>query len=196
MLRQLKTQSDAKGLRWIGATVVAGELNHSVGIFAYADFASLARGADAMHSAWKILPEAARPQLKSHVYQLTPEQSYNDGHVLWKEAGAFVLYFTELASGAYDDYAEQQKIAASYLAKAHVQDEEWVGFSMRFGHGAPGYVFVTPLRSVAELDSIASHGDVLPPEVDKARSAVLLRAIKSDAFLLVRVRAEISQFGE
>ena len=135
-------------------------------------------------------------QSRQRVYEFTPDQSYNDGYVKWAEAQAFVLTFHDLTAGGYDEYVEQQHIASEYLKKAQIPDEEWLGFSQHCGAGAPiSYVYVTPLRSLAMIDSAIPHDNPLPPEVDRARDAVLLKSVASMSITLVTLRPDLSCSG-
>jgi hypothetical protein len=191
LLLKLKTQQNAGDLRWIGGTVIAGDLNRTVAIFKHPNYASLEQSNQAVHTAWESLPAAQRPALQSQVYEFTPEQTYNDGHVPWSEARAFVLYSVLLNAGGYDDYAEHQHIAAEYVAKAKIENEEWLGFSQHFGSHDPAYILVTPMRSISDLDIVVDHSNVLPGWVDRLRATVLQKAIMSSSTTLVVVRPEL-----
>lgn len=191
LLLKLKAQHSAD-LHWIGATVIAGDLNRTVAIFQHANYASVQQSSQAMHAAWESLAPAQRPVLQSHVYAFTPDQSYNDGHVSWADARAFVLLSVSLSTGGYDDYAEQQQVASEYLVKAKIQNEEWLGFSQHYGPEYPAYLFVTPLRSVSDLDITENHGPILPEWVDRGRDTVLLKSVKSNSVDLLLVDRQLS----
>src|SRR5579863_4115245 len=63
LLRGLKHLREADGLRWIGATVVVGDLNRTVAIFEQDNYAALPAVEAALHAAWQALPEGQRPSL-------------------------------------------------------------------------------------------------------------------------------------
>jgi hypothetical protein len=193
LLLKLKTQQGSGDLRWIGATVIAGDLNHTVAIFEHNNYASVQQSNEAVHAAWENVPAGQRPTLQSRVYEFTPEQTYNDGHVRWSEARAFVLFSVQLNAGGYDEYVEQQHIASEYLTKAKIQNEEWLGYDQHYGPEAPAYVYVTPLRSLSDLDITEAHGPVLPEWVDRGRDIVLLKAVASSSGSLIVVRPELSR---
>jgi hypothetical protein len=191
LLLKLKTQRTSD-LRWIGATVIAGDLNHTVAIFKHTNYASVQQSNQAVHTAWESLPTGQRPTLQSCVYEFTPEQAYNDGHVLWSEARAFVLLSVLLNGGGYGEYVEQQHVASEYLTKAKIQNEEWLGYSLHYGPNHPAYVFVTPLRSLSDLDITEAHGPILPDWVDRGRDLVLQKAVAASSISIVLVRPELS----
>src|ERR1700736_5293195 len=60
LLLKLKTQRTGD-LRWIGATVIAGDLNHTVAIFKHTNYASVQQSNQAVHTAWESLPTGQRP---------------------------------------------------------------------------------------------------------------------------------------
>jgi hypothetical protein len=192
LLRNLKAQQNSGELRWIGTTVIAGDLNHTVAIFEHTNYASLQQSNQAVHAAWESLPAGQRPTLQSRVYNFSPEQSYNDGHVPWSQARAFKLASVQLNVGGYDEYVEQQRVASEYLAKARIQNEEWLGYDQQYGPQYPAYMFVTPLRSLSDLGITEAHGPILPEWVDRARSVVLLKSVSTNSISLILVRAELS----
>jgi hypothetical protein len=196
ILQLVKTHSN--GLRWIAATITAGEdLNHTVAIFEHDDYASLQKSSEAIHAAWMGLPAMSRrPKLQSRVFQFASKQSYNDGLVLWKDAHAFTMYTVRLRTGATDEYSDQQRIAAEYLTKAKIPDEEWLGFAARYSPEVPAYLFLTPLRALDDLDKSVLHGDVLPEEVDRARGVALLKAVQSSSLSLLLIRPDLSSAGQ
>jgi hypothetical protein len=191
VLLRMKSQP-ASDLHWIGAEVIAGDLNHAVAIFPHENYASLQQSRTAIHSAWESLPPSQRPKLVSRVYEFTPDQAYNDGHVRWSEAHAFGLLFVQLSAGEYDEYVYQQHLASEYLVKAQIHNEEWLGYDLHYGPESPAYLFVTPLRSIADLDISEPHGPILPELVDRARSQVLLKAVKNNSVSLIQVQPELS----
>jgi hypothetical protein len=191
-LTALRTAPAASGLRWIGTTALTGMIGQPLAIFEYSDLESLRRATEVRALAMQAMPAEARPRLRSRVYELAPAQTFNDGLVPWGAAHAWVLYTVHLTAGGTDDYEVQQHIAAGYLRRAHVTDEEWIGFHMRYGSDLPGYVFVTPLRSVADLDAAVSHSDVLPPDVDRKRDIILREAIVNSDITLLVTRPELS----
>ena len=99
----------------------------------------------------------------------------------------------QLNAGGYDEYVEQQHIASEYLTKARIQNEEWLGYDQHYGPQSPAYVFVTPLRSLSDLDITEAHGPVLPEWVDRERDIVLLKAVASSSGSLIVVRPELSR---
>jgi hypothetical protein len=191
LLTALRTDASARELHWIAGSTLSGTVDQVMAIFEYPDFASLERGHEVRQAVWHRLPAAVRPRLESQIWQLSPDQTFGDGLVPWSSARAMTILAVSVSNGGYDEYAEQQQLAAQLLAKAHVTDEEWLGYSLRFGPGAPAFIFVAPLRSIAALDSAASHGDVLPPVVDRARDAALRESVLSSSTTLLTLRPEL-----
>ena len=193
VLIKLKSQSNHGDLRWLGGTFVTGDANRAIAIFEHSNYASLQQSHQALHTAWESLPGGQRPVLQVSVYDFTPEQTYNDGHVPWWEARAFGLYSVHLNTGGYDDYVEQQHIAVEYLLKAKIKNEEWLGYTQHYGPQSPGYIYVTPLRSTSDLDITEDRPQIFPAWVDRGRDAVLLKAVASSSIDLVLVRPELSK---
>jgi hypothetical protein len=190
-LTALRGASETRELHWIAAAPLTGTLNQTMALFEYSDLASVKRANDVRQLVWKNLPAASRPRLHSRIWQLSPDQSFGDGLVPWSAAAALTLLVVNTSVGGFDEYAEQQQLAAQLLAKAHVTNEEWLGYSLRFGPDHPAFMFITPFRSVAAIDSAVFHGEVLPPPVDRARSAVLRESVTGSAWTLMAIRPEL-----
>lgn len=192
LLTALRVSADARDLHWIAASTQSGSLNQTIAIFMYTDMSSVQRAHDVTQAVRQALPERTRPRLHSRIFQRAPDQSFGDGLVPWSKATTFSLYSVSVAPGGDDVYGEQQQLAAQLLTKAHVTDEEWLGYTLRYGPDEPTFLFITPLRSIASLDSTVSHADVLPPPVDRARSAALRESVLGSSSTLVVVRPELS----
>lgn len=191
LLAALRASATARDLHWIATSTLTGTLNQTIAIFKYTDLASVQRAHDVTQGVWQALPERTRPRLHSRVFELAPDQTFGDGLVPWSKATAFSLYSVSVSSGGYGEYADQQQLAAQLLTKAHVTDEEWLGYTVRYGPETPVFIFITPLRSVASLDSSVSHADVLPPPVDRARDVALRESVLGSSQTLVVVRSEL-----
>jgi hypothetical protein len=195
LLTALRANANARDLHWIAASTMTGTLNQTIAIFTYPNVSSVRQAHDVTQAVWQALPERARPRLHSRVFQQAPEQSFGDGLVPWSQATAFSLYSVSVSSGGYDEYGEQQQLAAQLLTKAHVTDEEWLGYTLRYGPDEPAFMFITPLRSIASLDSTVSHADVLPPPVDRARDVALRETVVGSSSTLIVVRPELSSIN-
>jgi hypothetical protein len=191
LLTAMRAAGPTRELHWIAATPLSGRLNQTIALFEYNDLASVQRGHDIRQAIWHGLPAASRPRLRSQIWQLAPDQSFGDGLTPWSAAKALTLYYVNTSSGGYDEYAEQQQLAAQLLTKANVKDEEWLGYSLRFGTDFPAFVFIDPIKSIASLDSAPSHADVLPPPVDRNRDAVLRESIVGSTMTVVVIRPEL-----
>ncbi len=192
ILARLKAQPNRGDLRWVGGVFVTGDLNRAIAIFEHSDYASLNQSSQALHAAWESLPAGQRPVLQSNIYDFTPEQTYNDGHVPWWQARAFGLYTERLNWGAYDEYVEHTHLAADYLAKAKIHNEEWLGYSQHYGPQSPTYLYVTPLRSTSDLDLTEERGQIFPVGWIAGRVAMLLKAVASSSTDLIIVRPDLS----
>jgi hypothetical protein len=192
LLTALRGTPRARDLRWIAASTASGALNQTVAFFEYADLASAQRGQDIRHAVWQGLPAAIRPRLYARLWQFAPDQSFGNGLVPWSNAGALTILSVKTSMGGNDDYADQQQLAAQLLTKAHVTDEEWLGYRLRYGADYPAFMFVALFHSVAALDSAVFHGEVLPPVVDREREAALRQDVVGASWTLFVIRPELS----
>lgn len=184
------------GVQWTAGNIITGNRGQAA-LFELPNYAAAERLDRRLRSDWLALPAQQRPALQCRIYEYAPQQSYNNGHVPWREARAFSLYLVELNAGGTDDYREQQRLAAEYLAKAGVREEEWLGYALRFGTQTPANLFVTPMRGIEDLDlPPEQHGQVLPDEVDRERSKVLLRAIHAASLDIMVLRPDLSSMQE
>ena len=91
--------------------------------------------------------------------------------------------------GTTDAYVAEQRLAADLLRKAQIKDEEFVAYAREFGGDTPAFMFLTPMRSLADLDIDlrAAHDNLFTPEQDQHRAAGLREAVRSNESMLLVV---------
>jgi hypothetical protein len=192
VLSRMKGQRP-QGLRWIGAQAVAGELGKTVAMFLLDRYGDTIGVIEKINATSKSFPEAQRPILRSTIYELDGEASFDGSKIPWNEATAFAFNHVLLRRGTPDAYREQQVIAAQLLTRAKVNDEVWIGYQLRFGAQTPAYLFVTPMRGIGDLDvDMSGRQQLFTPEQDRARVDALRLSVISDMHEILTVRKEIS----
>jgi len=187
-------QHSKEDAHWIATKMIAGELAQSMMIVFHDNYQDISKTNRVIRAEWERLPASSRPNLQSRVFEVREDVSYNSSHIPWGRATAYSLSLVKLRRGGTDEYTEQQKLAAQLLTAAHVQEEEWIGYQAQFGEGVPAFLFVTPMRSVADLDIDLSgvHGNLFTPEQDRKRSEVLREAVVGNTAYLVEVEPALS----
>jgi hypothetical protein len=192
VLRKLKSERSPQS-RWIATEVVAGNMRKAVALFPLSKFAEASDVLERIETAVRTLPQDQQPNLHSTMYQLDTDASFDGSEIPWNQATAFAVNYVTLRRGTPDVYRDQQVLAARLLSRAKVNDEVWIGYALRFGEQSPGYLFVSPLRSLEDLDvDMSGRGSLFTPEQDKTRAEALRLSVISDRQKILRVQKELS----
>jgi hypothetical protein len=179
--------------RWLSGHVILGDANRSLTIF------PLERYGDASALLLALMPQTGRrvatSVFRAELYELDADASFDGRSVSWRDATAFALSEVLLRRGATGAYRDQQVLAARLLRGAGVSDETWVGYERRFGGQAPAYLFVTPLRSLGDLDiDMSGRPALFTPEQLRGRAEALRTSVISDSQLILAIDRDRSHW--
>jgi hypothetical protein len=167
------------GFRWIACRTVAGDMHRSVLFVPLANHAAL----DAMTRGINDFSS-----VRTLLFALSESLSYNTSHIPLSRATAYSVSLAYVRRGTTDGYVAEQKLAADLLRRSAVQDEEFIAYTLEFGGEPPAFLFLTPLRSLADLDIDLSgqHENLFTPEQDRHRADVLKDSVRlNESMLLV-----------
>jgi hypothetical protein len=176
----VRTALRDSGLSWIGCRTVAGQTDRAVTFAFFRDHAQIASLKPVLN---------AIPNVRSFIFAFSSAMSYNAERIPFSEAKAFGVSLWYVRRGTTDAYVAEQKLAADLLRKAAIKDEEFVAYSLEFGGEVPAFLFLTPMRSLGDLDVdlSAAHENLFTEEQDRHRAAVLERAVRSNESMLLVV---------
>jgi hypothetical protein len=190
-----RLKRDVPSLNWIGGTVSVGNTGRPMAMFPVDRYADAATVLQQVNAAVKAVAKEMRPELQSALYELDREASFDGSRIPWREATALGFSNVLLRRGATETYREQQVLAAQLLTEANITDEVWIGYQVRFGAQAPAYLFVSPMRSVADLDvDMSGRPRLFTPDQLRARRDALQLSVISDTQWILDIDSALSKW--
>lgn len=191
-----KLQADAQSnsrLVWVAGSIITGD-QKIVLLSLHSEYKHLEDWHRFLNKARFSSPQV-RITLQTTVFELNTALSYNSNRISFGKAQAYSLSMMFLRRGTADDYVAEQRLAVELLNKAKIADESFISYRMAYGNNVPGYLFVAPMNSLADLDIdlSAAHQNLFSPEQDKRRYEVLKEAVVSNFNNLLVVHPELSR---
>ncbi len=191
---------------WIAAKPITGNSNQTVFLnFAdtYAEIeqtmTSFYKAADATFKSAEFTTAVADSQASVHgiVAKLREDLSYRPEKLDIANTRTWEISIVRLNPGTETDFAEMEKESIELHKRGNI-DEHWVTYEVKYGTQAPAFIFVTGLRSLADLDADlkAAHNAVFTPTIRRRFSETDRTAVVYEKSTLLTVRPEISRPAE
>ena len=181
----VRTALRGAGIHWLSCRTIGGDMDKLVTIAFVRDHAQLAT----------LKPV---PGVRSAIYRYSRTMSYNVERLGLSKASAIGASIQYVRRGTTDAYVAEQTLAADLLRKAQVKEEEFIAYALEFGGETPAFLFLTPMRSLADIDIdlSAAHENLFTPEQDQHRAAVLKESVRVNESMLLAVDRDASNSGE
>ncbi len=190
---------------WIAARPITGNGNQTVFLNFYNDYASLERGMATVGKALQASMQNAdfnrsvaesQQSTRSTIARLREDLSYNLDKFDISSARSWEVSFVEVRPGHGMDFSELEREAVELHKRGNI-DETWAAYEVEYGPST-GIIYVTPLRSLADLDRDlkAAHEAVFTPAVRRRFSGVIRDAVDHEKSEILAVRPEISRPSE
>ncbi len=204
-VRQAATAGNAN-YNWIAARPITGNGNQTVFLnFAdsYAQIeqttTSFYKAADATFKSVEFNTAVADSQASAEgiVASLREDLSYRPEKLDIAHARTWEVSIVRLKPGTEMDFAEMEKESIELHKRGNI-DEHWVAYEVKYGTQAPAFIFVTALRSLADLDADRkeAHKAVFTPAIRRRFSETARTSITYEKSTLLNVRPEISRPSE
>ncbi|HXE89878.1 MAG TPA: hypothetical protein VNK82_02845 [Terriglobales bacterium] len=187
---------------WIAARPFTGDANQIMFLTFADNFAEVERSEESFNKAamatfqsadfTRSIAESERSG-KNIVAKLREDLSYNLGRFDVANARHWEVSFVEVRPGYGMDFSEMEREAIDLHKRANI-DEVWAAYEVEYG-GTPGILFLTPLRSLADLDRDLKkeHEAVFTPAIRRRFSAVAREGIAQEKSQIISVRPDLSR---
>ena len=187
---------------WIAAKPITGNSNQAVFLNFYNDYASLERGMGTIGKALQASMQNAeftrnvtesQQSTRSTIARLREDLSYNLDKFDIANARSWEVSFVEVRPGHGMDFSELERESVDLHKRGNI-DETWAAYEVEYGP-SNGIIYLTPLRSLADLDRDlkAAHEAVFTPAVRRRFSGVFRDAVDHEKSEILAVRPEISR---
>ncbi len=200
-VRQATTTGSAN-FHWIAARPFTGDTNQTMFLTFAENFADVERSEESFHKAAmatftsaefnRSIAESQRSG-KNIVAKLREDLSYNLGKFDIANARHWQVSFVEIKPGYGMEFSELERESVALHKQANI-DEVWAAYEVEYG-GTPGILFLTPLRSLADLDRDLKkeHEAVFTQAIRRRFSGVAREAIGHEKSQIISVRPELSR---
>ncbi|HSA92352.1 MAG TPA: hypothetical protein VLE48_05020 [Terriglobales bacterium] len=200
-VRQAVNAGNAE-FHWIAARPFTGDSNQTVFLTFANSFAEVERSEESFNKTAmatfqsaefnRSIAESERSG-KNIVAKLREDLSYNLGKFDLANARHWEVSFVEVRPGYGMDFTDLERESIDMHKRANI-DETWAAYEVEYG-GTPGILFLTPLRSLADLDRDLKkeHEAVFTPAVRRRYSEFARQAIDHTKSQIISVRPELSR---
>ena len=201
-VRQTVNSSNA-GLYWVAATPITGHAGTVSFVSFYENYAEVEAGGKAWEKATAPLMKDASfnrelgqsiGSSKAIIARYREDLSYRPEKLDLATATTWELGVVKIKPGTGMDFADIEKEAVELHKRGNI-DEHWVVYQVEYGASEPTFLFLTGLKSLAELDTDLkeAHKAVFTDSVRRRFSATAREVVTSETALLLAVRPDISR---
>jgi hypothetical protein len=204
MVREYKeaAASTKPDMYWLAGTNITGDEREVTFLTFHDSFASVEKSLGAFESIERAVHmkdasfdrEAAESEQASHsaLFKLRDDLSYNPTKVDPAHTTRWRVLVVGLKPGRATAFAELAKERIELYKKGNL-DEHWIAYQSM--SGPPAIVFVTALRSLADLDADQSEARkaIFTPSVQRQHDAVVQETVAYTEINYVAVRPEMSR---
>jgi len=128
------------------------------------------------------------------IAKFRPDLSYNPQKLDLANATSWELSFVRLKPGYSRDFEDLEKQAIELHQKGNI-DEHWVVYQVQYGAQTPSFIYLTALKSLADLDvdRKAAHEAVFTEAVRRQFSRVFKEAGDFEQSTILTVRPDLSR---
>ena len=128
------------------------------------------------------------------IAKFRPDLSYNPQKLDLANATSWELTMVRLKPGYSRDFEDLEKQSIELHQKANI-DEHWVVYQVQYGAQTPSFIFLTALKSLADLDMDrkAAHEAVFTESVRRQFSRVFKEGGDSEQSTILTVRPDLSR---
>lgn len=128
------------------------------------------------------------------IAKFRPDLSYNPQKLDLANATSWELTMIRLKPGYSRDFEDLEKQSIELHQKGNI-DEHWVVYQVQYGAQTPSFIFLTALKSLADLDTDrkAAHEAVFTEAVRRQFSRIFKEAGDSEQSTILTVRPDLSR---
>jgi hypothetical protein len=201
-VRQTVNSSNA-GLFWVAATPITGHAGTVSFITFHENFADVEATGKTWEKAMAPLMKDASfnrelgqsvGSSKSIIARYREDLSYRPEKFDMGTATNWELGIVKLKPGTSMDFADLEKESLELHKRGNI-DEHWVVYQVEYGSSQPTFLFLTGLKSLADLDSDLkdAHKAVFTDAVRRRFSTTAREVVTSEEGVLLAVRPDISR---
>jgi hypothetical protein len=188
---------------FVAATSVTGSQSDFVGIGMFNSYADIEKGMDTLRQAVKANLQNAdfmRESQESHVgsrvtiAKLQPDLSHGGDKLNLGSGRYWDVTMIEVKPGAEDDFEQLAKEYVDLHEKNKI-DVSWAVYQVQYGGAGSTYVYITPLRSLADLDidRSAAYKSAFTPGVSSRFNTAFRQQVTEVKSMLLAMRPDISR---
>ncbi len=204
-VRQAATAGNAN-YNWIAARPITGNTNETVFLNFADSYAQIEQSMGSFNKAAEATFKSAeftrgvadsQASVNGIVASLREDLSYRPDKLDIAHARTWEVSFVRLKPGTEMDFADMEKESIE-LHKRNNIDEHWVAYQVQYGTQAPAFIFITSLRTLADLDVDLKevHKTTFTPTIRRRFAEIAKDSVIFERSTLLNVRPEISRPAE
>lgn len=194
--------STNSNFHWISGKSITGNTSEYVGVGFADTYADLEKGLQGMNQLQQTNLQNAdlkQQAVESHqsgrsiIAHLRPDLCYRPEQVDIANGHYWEVSTLRFKPGTMRDFEELEKESIELHKKGNI-DERWATYEVDYGTPGPTLLFVTPLRSLADLDvdTEAAHKAVFTAPIRRQFESTVKDSMVYDDSTVVMIRPEIS----
>jgi hypothetical protein len=206
LMRQVLATASGSKADWhfIAGRSVTGNTSEFVAVGFANSYADVEKNMQALQQTIKQAsmqnPDMERESVESHqsmrqvIARLREDLCYRPEQVDVAQARYWEISVLKFKPGTLSDFAELEKEGIELHKKGNI-DERWAAYEVEYGSSGPAIIFLTPLRSLADLDADLekAHDAVFTASIRRRFQTTSRDSMVSAESTLIAIRPEISR---